>query len=138
MRRDDEGAQAPSPSRSSPASASPVSVSTGAPSSLVRFTTRASNRSCRGEDNFDTLWTRQTPSLGVLVRYADDFVLMCDTQAACERAEQRVREILARLGLERHPDKTRRIDLSRGRGASTFPAVTSASAGRIYQCVPDG
>lgn len=34
--------------------------------------------------------------------YADDFVVMCDTKAACERAERRVREILAWLGLELH------------------------------------
>jgi RNA-directed DNA polymerase len=62
----------------------------------------------------DAVWTRRSPNLGVLVRYADDFVVMCDTKAACERAEQRVREILARLGLELHPDKTRPVDLSRG------------------------
>jgi group II intron reverse transcriptase/maturase len=62
----------------------------------------------------DTVWTRRYAHLGVLVRYADDFVVMCDTKAACEQAEQRVREIFARLGLELHPEKTRRVDLSRG------------------------
>ena len=39
---------------------------------------------------------------------------MCDTQSACEQAEQRVRAIFARLGLELHPEKTRRVDLSHG------------------------
>jgi RNA-directed DNA polymerase len=68
----------------------------------------------------DTVWTRRSPHLGVLVRYADDFVVMCDTKAACERAEQRVREILARLGLELHPDKTRHVELSRGREGFDF------------------
>jgi RNA-directed DNA polymerase len=62
----------------------------------------------------DTVWTRRYAHLGVLVRYADDFVVMCDTEAACEQAEQRVREVFARLGLELHPEKTRRVDLSRG------------------------
>ncbi len=62
----------------------------------------------------DTVWTRRHAQLGVLVRYADDFVVMCDTKAACEQAEQRVRAIFARLGLELHPDKTRQVDLSRG------------------------
>jgi group II intron reverse transcriptase/maturase len=62
----------------------------------------------------DTVWMRRYAYLGVLVRYADDFVVMCDTKAACEQAEQRVREIFARLGLELHPDKTRQVDLSRG------------------------
>jgi RNA-directed DNA polymerase len=68
----------------------------------------------------DDVWTRRSPHLGTLVRYADDFVVMCDTKAACERAEQRVREILARLGLELHPDKTRQIDLSWGHGGYDF------------------
>jgi group II intron reverse transcriptase/maturase len=62
----------------------------------------------------DTVWTRRHAHLGVLVRYADDFVVMCDTRAACEQAEQRVGEILTRLGLELHPAKTRRVDLSHG------------------------
>jgi group II intron reverse transcriptase/maturase len=68
----------------------------------------------------DTVWTRRHAHLGVLVRYADDFVVMCDTKAACEQAEQRVREVLARLGLELHPEKTRRVDLSRGREGFDF------------------
>src|SRR5438094_6191131 len=62
----------------------------------------------------DRVWTRRYAHLGVLVRYADDFVVMCDTKAACEQAEQRVRDVFARLGLELHPDKTRRVDLSHG------------------------
>jgi RNA-directed DNA polymerase len=68
----------------------------------------------------DTAWTKRHAHLGVLVRYADDFVVMCDTRAACEEAEQRVRAILARLGLELHPDKTRRRDLSHGRDGFDF------------------
>ena len=68
----------------------------------------------------DDVWTRRSPPLGTLVRYADDFVVMCDTKAACERAEQRVREILARLGLELHPDKTRQVDLSWGHEGVDF------------------
>jgi RNA-directed DNA polymerase len=68
----------------------------------------------------DTVWTRRYAHLGVLVRYADDFVVMCDTKAACEQTEQRVRTIFARLGLELHPEKTRRVDLSRGREGFDF------------------
>jgi hypothetical protein len=68
----------------------------------------------------DTVWTRRYAHLGVLVRYADDFVVMCDTTSACEQAEQRVRDIFARLGLELHPDKTRRLDLSHGRAGFDF------------------
>jgi RNA-directed DNA polymerase len=68
----------------------------------------------------DTVWTRRYAHLGVLVRYADDFVVMCDTKTACEQAEQRVREIFTRLGLELHPEKTRRVDLSRGMAGFDF------------------
>jgi RNA-directed DNA polymerase len=68
----------------------------------------------------DTVWMRRYAHLGVLVRYADDFVVMCDTASACEQAEQHVREVFVRLGLELHPDKTRRVDLSRGCGGFDF------------------
>jgi RNA-directed DNA polymerase len=68
----------------------------------------------------DTVWTRRHAHLGVLVRYADDFVIMCDTKVACEQAEQRVRAIFSRLGLELHPVKTRQVDLSRGREGFDF------------------
>jgi group II intron reverse transcriptase/maturase len=62
----------------------------------------------------DKAWTRDGAQYGTLVRYADDFVVMCDTKESCERAEARVRQLLTRLGLELHPEKTRRVDLSHG------------------------
>ena len=68
----------------------------------------------------DTVWTRRHAHLGVLVRYADDFVVLCETAKACEHAEQRVRTILARLDLELHPEKTRRVDLTHGRAGFDF------------------
>jgi len=68
----------------------------------------------------DATWERRYAHLGLLVRYADDFVIMCDTQASCAEAEQRVRAVLARLGLELHPEKTRQVDLSRGRQGFDF------------------
>jgi group II intron reverse transcriptase/maturase len=68
----------------------------------------------------DTVWTKRCGHLGTLVRYADDFVVLCDTTKACEEAEDRVRKILGRLGLELHPDKTRRVDLSRGKEGFDF------------------
>ena len=83
----------------------------------------------------DTVWTRRSPHLGVLVRYADDFVIMCDTKAACEQAEQRVREILARLGLELHPGKTRQVDLSRGSEGFDFLGchLRKRMSGRLWE-----
>jgi hypothetical protein len=68
----------------------------------------------------DVLWTRHSAPLGTLVRYADDFVVMCTTKRACEQAEQRIRVILERLGLELHPEKTRRVVLYDGKEGFDF------------------
>ena len=68
----------------------------------------------------DDLWMRHSAPLGTLVRYADDFVVMCRTKKACEHAEQRIRVILERLGLELHPDKTRRVELFEGKEGFDF------------------
>ena len=62
----------------------------------------------------DRIWEDRYAHLGTLVRYADDFVVMCDTKAAVEEAHHRVSTVLTRLGLELHPEKTRTVDLSRG------------------------
>jgi RNA-directed DNA polymerase len=62
----------------------------------------------------DRVWETRCARLGTLVRYADDFVVMCDTKAAVEEASRRVSAVLTRLGLELHPEKTRQVDLSHG------------------------
>lgn len=68
----------------------------------------------------DEQWTRRCSHLGVLVRYCDDFVVMCRTAKDCEEAERRVRMVLARLKLELHPEKTRRVELSWGKQGFDF------------------
>jgi RNA-directed DNA polymerase len=68
----------------------------------------------------DMLWTRHSAPLGTLVRYADDFVVMCRTRKDCEQAEARIRVILGRLGLELHPEKTRRVELYDGKQGFDF------------------
>jgi len=68
----------------------------------------------------DKVWTKRCADTGTLVRYADDFVVVCNTAKACEEAEKRVRTVLDRLGLQLHPDKTRRVDLSRGKQGFDF------------------
>jgi hypothetical protein len=45
---------------------------------------------------------------------------MCDTKTQVEEARQRVSTVLTRLGLELHPEKTRTVDLSRGREGFDF------------------
>jgi len=68
----------------------------------------------------DRVWEDRCAPLGTLVRYADDFVVMCDTKAQVEEARHRVSAVLTRLGLELHPEKTRTVDLSRGREGFDF------------------
>src|SRR5437763_1056168 len=68
----------------------------------------------------DRVWRRQCAHLGVLVRDADDFVVMCRSAKECEAAQRSVRLIIERLKLELHPDKTRRGDLSWGKEGVDF------------------
>ena len=58
--------------------------------------------------------------LGIVVRYADDFVIMCKTSARAEMALNQARRIMAGLGLELHPGKTRIVDLREGREGFDF------------------
>lgn len=72
----------------------------------------------------DVAWEREGAKYGTLVRYADDFVVMCDAKWQVERAEVRVRRVLAFLGLELHPEKTRTVDLSWGQQSFDFLGCT--------------
>ncbi len=67
---------------------------------------------------FDRAWAEH--GTGELVRYADDFVVMCTTCSQAEQAEQRARVLLGELGLELHPDKTRVVDLREGKEGFDF------------------
>jgi group II intron reverse transcriptase/maturase len=68
----------------------------------------------------DQAWAQGGRSLGVLVRYCDDFVILCRTRQRAEQARRLVAEILATLGLHLHPDKTRIVELTRGRQGFDF------------------
>ena len=57
-------------------------------------------------------WSRKYAHLGTLVRYADDFVILCRSRRARERAEKVVGRVFEYLKLRLHPDKTKRVDLS--------------------------
>jgi RNA-directed DNA polymerase len=75
---------------------------------LANIYLHAFDREVRGRD------------LGVLVRYADDFVIMTRSASRAQAALDGAREILAPLGLELHPDKTRVVDLREGREGFDF------------------
>ena len=57
---------------------------------------------------------------GVRFPRATHLVVICKTRKACEQAEARIRVILARLGLELHPGKTRRVELYDGKEGFDF------------------
>ncbi len=71
-------------------------------------------------DFLDTVWERQCAEVGALVRYADDFVVLCRTAKRVEEAERRVRIIFDRLKLTLHPEKTRKVDLTDGKEGFDF------------------
>lgn len=71
-------------------------------------------------DYLDTIWERQCAKVGVLIRYADDFVVLCESPELVQEAERRVRLIFERLKLTLHPEKTRKVNLSWGREGFNF------------------
>jgi RNA-directed DNA polymerase len=58
--------------------------------------------------------------VGVLVRYADDYVVLCRSKRQAEAALVMARGVLGHLGLELHPGKTRVVDLREGREGFDF------------------
>lgn len=69
---------------------------------------------------FDRIWQQRCAGLGVLVRYADDLVVLCRTKAQAREALRRVGLILQHLGLEAHPEKTRLVALEGGQESFEF------------------
>ncbi len=68
----------------------------------------------------DRVWTNRCSHLGILVRYADDFVVLCRRDSTAREALRRIRTIMGRLGLELHSEKTRVVRLNRGEGSFQF------------------
>jgi RNA-directed DNA polymerase len=68
----------------------------------------------------DGIWERRCQHLGRLVRYADDFVVLCRTKPQAEEALRRLGIIMERLRLTLHPEKTRIVELGLGKGGFTF------------------
>lgn len=62
----------------------------------------------------DEAWERSGQRLGMLIRYADDFVILCPTRERAEQARDGAAAVLAPLGLTLHPDKTAIVHLLGG------------------------
>jgi len=72
----------------------------------------------------DRLWAKKCGSLGVLIRYADDFVVMSPTESKAKEALRRIGFVMHKLGLTLHPEKTRMVDLRRGKEDFVFLGCT--------------
>lgn len=75
-------------------------------------------------DALDRYWDAECKHLGVLVRYADDFVVLCGSEPAAREARRRIEEVLGRLKLTLHPEKTRLVDVRRGEDSFVFLGCT--------------
>jgi RNA-directed DNA polymerase len=75
-------------------------------------------------NKLDRIWAARCGQLGILVRYADDFVAMCRTESAAGEALRRIGLVMERLGLTLHPAKTRLVDLRRGKESFVFLGCT--------------
>ena len=82
---------------------------------------------------FDRAWTEH--GTGDLVRYADDFVVLCRSAAQAEQAQQCARALLGNLGLALHPDKTRVVDLREGNEGFDFLGchLRARMSGRLWE-----
>jgi group II intron reverse transcriptase/maturase len=60
---------------------------------------------------------RQT---GTLIRYADDFVVLCPNAERAREAQRRAAAVLAELGLRLSPEKTSIVELTRGKEGFDF------------------
>jgi len=72
----------------------------------------------------DRLWAAKCGTLGVLIRYADDFVVMTTTESKAKEALRQIQFVMSKLGLVLHPEKTRMVELRRGKGSFVFLGCT--------------
>jgi len=82
---------------------------------------------------FDQAWA--VHGTGELVRYADDFVVLCGSREQAEQAQRRAGALLGDLGLDLHPDKTRVVDLREGREGFDFLGchLHARMSGRMWE-----
>lgn len=69
---------------------------------------------------FDTMWEKHGSHLGKLVRYADDLVIICKTKKDAEHALKLITNIMERLELTLHPEKTKLVSMWDGKGGFDF------------------
>ena len=68
----------------------------------------------------DRLWMKRGSRPGELVRYCDDLVILCRTEAQAREAQRQLELILERLGLHLNPQKTQIVHLTEGQDGFDF------------------
>jgi RNA-directed DNA polymerase len=71
-------------------------------------------------DYLDTAWEKHGQTMGKLVRFADDFVIISKTKIDAERALKLVKVVMQRLELKLHPEKTRLVKMWAGQSGFDF------------------
>jgi RNA-directed DNA polymerase len=91
----------------------------------------------------DRSWEDHCSQLGQLIRYADDAVVACRTEAQAHEALRRIGVILERLKLTVHPDKTKVVFVGDGNQGFDFlgfhcrkVASKNYRGKRYFQCWP--
>jgi RNA-directed DNA polymerase len=75
-------------------------------------------------NKLDRIWAARCSQLGILIRYCDDFVVMCGTKSQAREAHRRIELVMERLRLKLHPAKTRLVDLRHGKESFAFLGCT--------------
>jgi RNA-directed DNA polymerase len=68
----------------------------------------------------DEAWQGEYRQREELIRYADDFVVVCPTAERAEEAQRRAGAVLADLGLSLSPEKTRIVELTKSKEGFDF------------------
>lgn len=71
-------------------------------------------------NELDKFWEDHCRYQGQLIRFADDFVILCRKEKDAREALKKVGELLTRLGLTLHPVKTRVVNLGDGQEGIDF------------------
>lgn len=59
----------------------------------------------------DSLWEKNFSHLGTIVRYADDFVILCERKAHALESIRVIQAIMYKLDLSLHPEKSRLVNI---------------------------
>ena len=68
----------------------------------------------------DTIWEKQFAHLGHLIRYADDFVIMCRTKQEALESIQVIKSIMAKLDLTLSSEKSKLVNMWEGKAGFDF------------------